>query len=317
MTIRVAVLDDYQGVAEAYADWSTVPGGVELHAFRDHMADPDELVAALAPFPVVVAMRERTPFPQEVLARLPELQLLVTTGPVNAAIDVAAARERGIEVSGTGGMLSNTVELTWALLLALVKRIPEETAAVRSGRWQTVVGGDLAGTTLGLVGLGRIGGSMAAIAAAFGMDVIAWSTNLDAAKAAEKGARYVDKPTLFQTADVVSIHLQLSDRTRGIVGAAELAAMKPSAYLVNTSRGPIVDEDALAAALAAGTIAGAGLDTFGTEPLPAGHPFRTLPNVIATPHVGYVSERCYQIFWREIVEDVAAWASGEPIRPVK
>jgi phosphoglycerate dehydrogenase-like enzyme len=317
MTIRVAVLDDYQGVAEAYADWGTVPGGVELQAFRDHIADEDALVAALAPFPVVVAMRERTPFPRSVLERLPELRLLVTTGPVNAAIDVAAARERGVEVSGTGGMLSNTVELTWALLLALVKRLPEETAAVRSGRWQTVVGGDLAGRTLGLVGLGRIGGQMATIAGAFGMDVIAWSTNLDAATAQEKGARRVDKAELFATADVVSVHLQLSERTRGIVGAAELAAMKPSAYLVNTSRGPIVDEDALAAALAAGTIAGAGLDTFGTEPLPAGHPFRTLPNVIATPHVGYVSEGCYRIFWRDIVEDVAAWVAGNPIRPVQ
>ncbi len=317
MRLRVAVLDDYQGVAEAYADWSTVPGGVDLHTFRDHMADPAELVAALAPFPVVVAMRERTPFHRDVLERLPELRLLVTTGPVNAAIDVAAARELGIEVSGTGGMLSNTVELTWALLLALVKRLPEETAAVRGGRWQTVVGGDLAGRTLGLLGLGRIGGAMATIGGAFGMDVIAWSTNLDAATAAEKGARYVGKDELFASADVLSVHLQLSERTRGIVGAAELAAMKPSAYLVNTSRGPIVDEDALAEALAAGRIAGAGLDTFGTEPLPAGHPFRTLPNVVATPHVGYVSERCYEIFWREIVEDVAAWVAGAPVRPVR
>jgi phosphoglycerate dehydrogenase-like enzyme len=317
MAIAVAVLDDYQGVAHAYADWATVPGGADVHAFRDHIADPDELVAALAPFPVVVAMRERTPFPRAVLERLPELRLLVTTGPVNAAIDVAAARELGVEVSGTGGMLSNTVELTWALVLGLVKRLPEETAAVRGGRWQTVVGGDLAARTLGLVGLGRIGGQMAAIGAAFGMDVIAWSTNLDAEAAAAKGARYVGKDELFASADVVSIHLQLSDRTRGLVGAADLARMKPSAYLVNTSRGPIVDEDALAAALAAGTIAGAGLDTFGTEPLPAGHPFRTLANVIATPHVGYVSERCYGIFWRDIVEDVAAWVAGSPIRPVR
>jgi phosphoglycerate dehydrogenase-like enzyme len=317
VAIAVAVLDDYQGVAQAYADWSTVPGGADVHAFRDHIADPDDLVAALAPFPVVVAMRERTPFPRDVLERLPELKLLVTTGPVNAAIDVAAARERGVEVAGTGGLLSNTVELTWALLLALVKKLPQETAAVRSGRWQTVVGGDLAGRTLGLVGLGRIGGQMATIAAVFGMDVIAWSTNLDAAKAAEQGARYVAKDELFARADVVSIHLQLSERTRGIVGGAELAAMKPTAYLVNTSRGPIVDEEALAATLAAGTIAGAGLDTFGTEPLPAGHPFRMLPNVIATPHVGYVSERCYEIFWRDIVEDVAAWVAGAPVRPVR
>ena len=317
MAIAVAVLDDYQGVAQAYADWDSVPGGADVHAFRHHMADPDELVAALAPFPVVVAMRERTPFPRTVLERLPGLRLLVTTGPVNAAIDVAAARELGVEVSGTGGMLSNTVELTWALILALVKRLPEETAAVRSGAWQTVVGGDLAGRTLGLVGLGRIGASMATIAGAFGMDVIAWSTNLDADTAAAKGARYVARDELFTTADVVSIHLQLSDRTRGLVGAAELGRMKASAYLVNTSRGPIVDEDALAAALAARTIAGAGLDTFGTEPLPDGHPFRTLPNVIATPHVGYVSERCYEIFWREIVEDVAAWVAGAPIRPVR
>jgi phosphoglycerate dehydrogenase-like enzyme len=315
--LAVAVLDDYQGVAEAWGDWEAVPGGVTLTAFRDHVADPDELVARLRTFPVVVAMRERTALPRAVLERLSDLRLIVTTGPVNAAIDVAAARELGIEVVGTGGIVSNTVELTWALILALVKRIPQESAAVRAGAWQTGIGGDLAGRTLGIVGLGRIGGQVGAVGRAFGMDVVAWSTNLDAAAAETKGARAVPKAELFETADVVTVHLVLSDRTRHVVGAEELRRMRPTAFLVNTSRGPIVDEDALAAALAAGTIAGAGLDVFGTEPLPPDHPFRTLPNVIATPHVGYVTERCYEIFYRDIVEDVAAYVRGEPIRLVR
>jgi phosphoglycerate dehydrogenase-like enzyme len=316
VAIAVAVLDDYQGVAATMADWTTVSGGADVHAFRDHIADPAELVARLAPFPVVVAMRERTPLPRAVLEQLPELRLIVTTGPVNAAIDVVAARELGIVVSGTGGMLSNTVELTWALILALVKRIPQEIEAVRGGGWQTGLGGDLAGRTLGLVGLGRIGGQIAAIARAFSMDVVAWSTNLDAATAVDRGARCVTKDELFETADIVSIHLVLSERTRHLVGAPELRRMRRSAYLVNTSRGPIVDENALVAALSDGVIAGAGLDVFETEPLPPDHPFRTLPNVIATPHMGYVSEGCYEIFYRDIVEDVAAFVTGNPVRPV-
>jgi phosphoglycerate dehydrogenase-like enzyme len=259
-------------------------------------------------------MRERTALPRSVLERLPDLRLLVTTGVRNAAIDMQAAGELGIVVAGTYGIVSNTVELTWALILAVARRLPDEVARVRSGGWQQTLGADLHGKTLGLLGLGNIGSAMATIGNAFGMDVIAWSQNLTEDRAAELGARRVERDDLFRQADVVSIHLVLSDRTRHLVGAAELALMKPTAVLINTSRGPIIDDGALIDALERGAIVGAGLDAFEVEPLPADHPYRRLPNVIATPHIGYVTESCYRIFYDHIVEDIATWLAGDPVR---
>jgi phosphoglycerate dehydrogenase-like enzyme len=311
---RVAVLDDYQDVAHTMVEW---PAGVEVVAFTDHVDDERALVARLAGFDVVVAMRERTAFPRSVLERLPDLRLLVTTGTRNAAIDVGAARDLGVVVSGTFGIISNTVELTWALILAVARRLPDEVDAVRRGAWQQAVGVDLHGKTLGLLGLGNIGSQVARIGSAFGMDVVAWSANLTDERAAAVGAPRVDRDELFRRADVVSVHLVLSDRTRHLVSAHELAMMKPTAFLVNTSRGPIVDDDALIDALDRGAIAGAGLDVFAVEPLPADHPYRRLANVVATPHIGYVTTDCYRIFYDHIVEDITAWLAGDPIRVIE
>jgi phosphoglycerate dehydrogenase-like enzyme len=311
---RVAVLDDYQDVATTIVEW---PTGLEVVPFTDHVADQDELVESLQGFDVVVAMRERTAFPRAVLERLPDLRLLVTTGPRNAAIDMGAARDLGITVSGTWGIISNTAELTWALVLAVARRLPDEVGAVRAGGWQQGVGADLDGKTLGLLGLGNIGSRVARVGRAFGMDVVAWSANLTDERAAELGAERVDKDELFRVADVVSIHLVLSDRTRHLVGGSELALMKPTAILVNTSRGPIIDDDALVDALRRGAIAGAGLDAFAVEPLPADHPYRVLANVVATPHIGYVTNDCYRIFYDQIVEDIAAFLDGGPIRVIE
>jgi phosphoglycerate dehydrogenase-like enzyme len=311
---RIAVLDDYQSVAATYADWSRLPEPAEVVEFHDSVADADALVARLAPFDVVVAMRERTPFPRTVLERLPNLKLLVTTGARNASIDVPAAADHGITVCGTGAHPSGPVELTWALILAVARHLPEEDAAVRAGGWQLTVGTDLAGARLGVVGLGRLGEQVARIGSAFGMDVVAWSQNLTDERAAEVGVRRVEKDELLATSDVVTIHLVLSDRTRGLIGRNELAAMKRTAILVNTSRGPIVDEAALLEALKDGGIAGAGLDVFDREPLPADHPLRSAPRTVLTPHIGYVTEKTYEVFYRDAVEDVAAWMSGAPIR---
>jgi phosphoglycerate dehydrogenase-like enzyme len=311
---RVAVLDDYQDVAKTIVAW---PDGLDVVSFTDHIDDPNELVAALQGFDVVVAMRERTAFPAAVLEQLGDLRLLVTTGLRNAAIDVAAARDRGVVVSGTWGIVSNTVELTWALVLAVARRLPDEVASVRAGGWQGHIGADLHGRTLGLLGLGNIGSRVARVGAAFGMDVVAWSANLTDQRAAECGATRVDKDALFRSADVVCIHLVLSDRTRHLVGGPELALMKPTASLVNTSRGPIIDDDALIDALERGAIAGAGLDAFDVEPLPADHPYRRLPNVVATPHIGYVTGDCYRIFYDQIVEDITAFLEGAPVRVVE
>ena len=312
--LRIAVLDDYQHVAARYADWSRLPEPVEVVEFHDHVPDEDALAARLAPFDVIVAMRERTPFPRSLLARLPALRLLVTTGARNAAIDVSAAAELGIPVCGTESHPSGPVELTWALILAVARHLPQETDAVRAGGWQQTVGADLAGATLGVLGLGRLGERVARIGAAFGMDVVAWSQNLTAARADEVGVRLLARDQLLATADVVTIHLQLSDRTRAMIGRSELALMKPTAVLVNTSRGPIVDEAALVDTLRDGGIAGAGLDVFGQEPLPADHPLRTLPRAVLTPHLGYVTEATYETFYRGAVEDVAAFLTGKPIR---
>jgi phosphoglycerate dehydrogenase-like enzyme len=314
---RIAVLDDYQSVAATYADWSQVPEPLEVVEFSDHLADEDALAARLEPFDVVVAMRERTPFPRSLLGRLPNLKLLVTTGAKNASIDVAAAKERGVTVCGTGAHPSGTAELTWALILAAARHLPEEDADVRAGGWQRTVGTDLAGATLGVIGLGRLGERVARIGGAFGMDVVAWSQNLTAERAAEVGVRRVPKEELLGTADVLTIHLQLSDRTRGLLGADEFALMKETAILVNTSRGPIVDEPALLDALRSGRIAGAGLDVFDTEPLPADHPLRSEPRAVLTPHLGYVTKATYEVFYRGAVEDVAAYLAGEPIRVIR
>jgi phosphoglycerate dehydrogenase-like enzyme len=311
---RIAVLDDYQYVAAAFADWSQLPEPVEVVEFSAHVPDEDRLVARLQPFDVVIAMRERTPFPRRVLERLPNLRLLVTTGMRNPAIDVAAARELGMIVCGTGAHPTGTVELTWALVLAVARHLPQEDASVRAGGWQQSIGTDLAGGVLGVLGLGRLGERVARIGQAFGMDVVAWSQNLTDERAAEVGVRRVAKEELLETADVVTIHLQLSERTRGLIGHAELARMKPTAILVNTSRGPIVEEAALVQALREGTIAGAGLDVFDTEPLPRHHPLRELRRAVLTPHLGYVTEATYRVFYREAVEDVAAFLTGSPIR---
>jgi len=313
---RIAVLDDYQYVAATYADWSRLPHAVEVVEFSDHVDDRETLVRRLQPFDVVVAMRERTPFPRGLLERLPNLKLLVTTGAANKSIDVAAAQERGVVVCGTRAHPPGTAELTWALILAVARHIPQEDASVRAGGWQQTVGLDLAGSTLGVIGLGRLGSRVARIGQAFEMDVVAWSANLTDERAAEVGVRRVAMEELLSTSDVVTIHLQLSDRTRGLIGREELSRMKPAAILVNTSRGAIVDEQALVEALRGGAIHGAGLDVFDQEPLPKHHPLREMRRAVLTPHLGYVTEKTYEVFYRDAVDDVAAWLAGEPIRVV-
>ncbi|MEZ0355349.1 D-2-hydroxyacid dehydrogenase family protein [Mycobacterium sp. SA01] len=303
---QVAVLDDYQNVALTMTDWSAVAGRADITVFNDHVSDADELVARLAPFDVVFVMRERTPLPRSIIERLPNLKMIASTGPFNASIDMAAADDHGIHVGTTGGTVASTVELTWALILAGARDLVTEARSVRDGGWQTGVGRELSGRVLGILGLGRIGARVARIGEAFGMDVIAWSENLTPEAAAEAGATYVGKDELFSRSDVLTIHMKLSERSTGLVGAAELAQMKPKAVLVNTSRGPIVDESALVDALRSTTIT-AALDVFDTEPLPPGHPLRTLDNVIATPHIGYVADRPYRIFFRDAVAAIGEW----------
>jgi len=327
--MRIVALDDYQGLVEQLGLAQRLDGelegaglspaersDVELVALREHLTG-DALVTALAGAEVVVAMRERTRFDRALLARLPDLRLLVTTGRGNAAIDLAAADERGVTVCGTGGPPSaNTAELAWGLILSLLRHIPEEDARLRAGGWQQTVGRDLLGARLGLVGLGRIGHQMARIAAAFEMDVVAWSQHLDPEVAAAAGVQAVTKEDLFATSDVVSVHLVLSDRTRHLIGEPELRAMQSSAILVNSSRGPIIEPSALARALAEGWIAGAGLDVYDVEPLPAGDPLRTAPRTVLTPHLGYVTERTMDYWYDEIAQDIAAWRRSEPIRVI-
>jgi phosphoglycerate dehydrogenase-like enzyme len=313
---QVAVLDDYQHVALSSADWSAVTGRAEVSVFTEHITGTAELARRLAPFEVIAAMRERTPFPAGLLAQLPALKLLITTGMRNASIDLAAARQRGVVVCGTGMSGAGAPELTWGLIMALARSIPQEDASVRAGGWQLSVGRELAGSTLGLLGLGRIGQRVARYAKAFEMDILAWSENCTEARARECGARLVRKEELFTESGIVSVHVQLSSRTAGLIGAAELALLGPDGYLVNTSRGPIVDEQALISALRGGVIAGAALDVFDIEPLPAGHPFRTLPNTVLTPHIGYVTRRAYEVFYTGIVEDVVAWLDGSPVRVI-
>jgi phosphoglycerate dehydrogenase-like enzyme len=314
--MRIAILDDYQHVAKGFGDWDSLNARVE--AFHEPFPDTETLVAQLAGFDVLVSMRERTKFPADVLRQLGNLKLLVTTGMANAAIDVPAAKALGIVVCGTDyRFLGSTPELTWALILAASRRIPAETRLIREGGWQMSVGSDLEGKTLGLLGLGRIGSRVAKVGQAFNMRTIAWSQNLTAGKAAECGVTAVSKQELFTQSDVLSIHLILSDRSRGLVGAGELALMKASSLLVNTSRGPIVDEGALVRALQERRIGGAALDVFDIEPLPKRHVLRTLDNAVITPHIGYVTEGHYKVFYEEAVEDIAAFVAGKPVRVIQ
>ena len=311
---RVAVLDDYQGVALKMADWSVLPSEVQVEVFRDHLAGEDAVAARLKGFEIVMAMRERTPFQRSLLERLPRLKLLTTTGMGNAAIDMEAATDLGITVCGTEGRSSSTSELTWGLILALLRQIPLEDRAVREGRWQSTVGVRLKDRVVGILGLGHIGSEMATVAKAFGMKVLAWSPNLTEEQCTQLGATLVGKDELLSQSDIVTIHLILGDRSRGLIGARELALMKPTAYLVNTSRGPIVDEAALVQALQRGTIAGAALDVFDEEPLPPDHPLRRLENTVVTPHIGYVTDYTYDMFFPETAENIQAFLQGDPIR---
>jgi phosphoglycerate dehydrogenase-like enzyme len=304
---RIAILDDYQNVSLEMADWSPLAGRATIMVFNDHLSKVDEIVERLLPFDVVCVMRERTPLPQAVIKRLPRLKLIASTGSRNAAIDLEAAAERGIVVAHTGYDKHSTIEMTWALILASVRQVALENANLRAGGWQRTVGDGLRGKALGVLGLGNIGSEVARIGLAFGMDVIAWSQNLTSEKAQACGARLVSKEELFRNADIVTIHLVLGPRTKGLVGAAELQAMKPSARLINTSRGPIVDEPALIAVLRECRIAGAALDVFDTEPLPPDHPFRSLENVLSTPHIGYVARDLYRTFYGDTVKNITRW----------
>jgi phosphoglycerate dehydrogenase-like enzyme len=312
---RVVVLDDYQRVASSYAAWDSIEGEVEF--VHDHL-EGQNLLAALDGADVVVAMRERTAFGAELLSRLDGLRLLVTTGAANASIDVTAAAGNGVTVCGTGSLLSPAAEMTWALLLALVRQLPEADRQVRDGGWQTTIGTELSGKTLGLLGLGRLGQRVAKVGRAFEMPVIAWSQNLDPELAREVGVEPVaTKDDLLARSDVLSVHLKLSERTRGILGGRELGLLKSGAFLINTSRGPLVDEDALVDALHSGQLGGAGLDVFDREPLPAGHPLRSAPRTVLSPHLGYVTDGTYRIFYGDAVEDIVAWQHGEPLRVVE
>lgn len=314
--MNVALLDDFQGVALKLAPWSTLPAGSDVKAYSDHLDDEAALAERLKEMDVVMALRERTAFPRSLLERLPRLKLIPTAGPRNASIDMEAATELGILVCGTEGNSQATMELTWGLILSVLRHIPREVNALRAGRWQTTVGTGLAGKTLGLLGLGNIGSQMARIGQAFGMRIVAWSQNLTPERAKACGAEWVSKADLLRRSDVLSIHTRLSDRTRAIIGGAELALMKPSAVLINSSRGPIVDEAALVAAVRDGTIAGAGVDTYGHEPLPADHPLLKLDNIVATPHLGYVVDERLHTFYNQTLENIQAWLQGAPKRVV-
>jgi phosphoglycerate dehydrogenase-like enzyme len=307
MKYKIAVLDDYQNAALESADWSVIRDRADITVFQDHLNDIDAVIERLLPFDIVCVMRERTPLPRNLIERLPNLKFIASAGPVNASIDVVAAADRGIVVSHTGYRSDPAIELTWALILASARSIVAENNSMRSGGWQTTVGTDLRGKTLGVLGLGRVGSEVARIGRAFGMDLIAWSQNMTPEAAHAAGAVLVSKDELFQQADILTMHLVLSDRTRSLVGAAELAKMKPTARLINASRGPIVDEHALIGALRNKQIAGAAIDVFDIEPLPASHPFRTLDNVLATPHIGYVSQGLYRTFYEDSISNIRKW----------
>jgi len=316
MPVRCAILDDYQNVALKLADWGKLKD-VEVKVFNEHLGGADNVIKALKGFQIVSLMRERTPFPRAVIEALPDLKLLITTGARNASIDMTACAERGITVCGTGGFGNPTTGITFGLILELTRRIGWEHARLKAGApWQVTLGADIEGKTLGVLGLGRLGARSAAVGKAFGMKVAAWSSNLTPERCKEVGVDYVSKEDLFRNSDFVTIHLQLSPRSRSLVTAAELGLMKPTAYLINTSRGPIVDEKALIAALNERRIAGAGLDVFDIEPLPLDHPFRHMDNVVITPHLGYVSQQNYERYFPDIVEDIRGWIDGKPVRVV-
>jgi len=310
---RIAILDDYQNAALGAADWNSLPE-CQITVFDSHIANPGQVAEMLQPFDIVVAMRERTPFPASLLGNLANLKLLVTAGMRNLAIDMEAAGRAGVVVCGTEMLAYPAFEHAWGLILALTKQIAKEDHVMKSGGWQQGSGVGLSGKTLGLAGLGKLGAQVARVGQAFNMNVIAWSENLTNDRAAEVGVQRVSKDDLFRSADVISIHLVLSDRTRGLVGDAELALMKPSAYLINTSRGPIVDEAALLEVLQSNAIAGAGLDVFDVEPLPKDHKLRKLSNVVLTGHTGFVVRELHELVYGQAVEDIAAWASGAPVR---
>ncbi|WP_268796865.1 D-2-hydroxyacid dehydrogenase family protein [Pseudomonas huanghezhanensis] len=312
--VKIAVLDDWQSVAHHVVDWTALDSIGEVSFLHEFPADTATMASRLKDFTVICVMRERTIFDDALFSQLPNLKLMVTGGMRNAALDVAAAKRLGIQIAGTESYKYAAPELTWALIMAVTRNIVDEANSLRAGNWQVGIGSDLYGKTLGIVGLGSIGQKLARYAQAFDMKVIAWSENLTAERAAEHGVTYVSKAQLFEQSDVVSVNLVLSDRSRGLVDAQALNRMKPTAYLVNTARGPIIDEDALAEVLKQKKIAGAALDVYGQEPLPADHPFRSLPNLLATPHVGYVAENNYRMFFTQMIEDIQAWHAGAPIR---
>ncbi|MCK9908240.1 D-2-hydroxyacid dehydrogenase family protein [Microbacteriaceae bacterium K1510] len=315
--IKAAILDDYQNVALSYADWSPVTKDVEITVFNKPFASQAEAIKALQGFAIVVGMRERTAFPRAVLEALPDLKLLITTGAKNNSFDIKAAAERGVTVCGTGSVGNPTTGIVFGLMLELTRQIGFENARMKAGEpWQVTIGKDLEGQTLGIVGLGKLGQRVAAVGKAFGMKVIAWSRNLTAEKAAELGVGYATKEELFATADFITVHYQLSERSRGLITAADIGRMKKSAYLINTARAPIVDQAALLKALQDKKIGGAGLDVFEIEPLPVDHPYRKLDNVVLTPHLGYVSEQNYKKYYPDIVEDIRAWLDGKPVRVI-
>lgn len=315
--LRAAILDDYQGVALKFADWSPLAGKVEITVFEKPFRDQAETIAQLQGFQIVAGMRERTPFPRAVIEALPDLKLLITTGARNNSFDLAAAAERGVTVCGTGTFGNPTVGIVFGLILELTRHIGFENARMKAGEpWQVTIGRDLEGLTLGIVGLGKLGSRVAAVGKAFGMKVIAWSQNLTPDKAKEGGAEYVSREDLFAQADIVSIHLVLGDRSRGLVNADDIGRMKKTAYLINTARAPIVDQAALLKALDEKRIAGAGLDVFEVEPLPVDHPYRKLNNVVLTPHLGYVSEQTYRKFFPDIVDNIRAFLDGKPVRVI-
>ncbi|MBJ3776457.1 D-2-hydroxyacid dehydrogenase family protein [Acuticoccus mangrovi] len=316
---KIAVLDDYLGIALSLADWSAVEARADVTVFDRHLGSTEEQVAALQDYDAICVIRERTPLPRAYIEGLPKLSLIAMTGRRNRTLDLQAAADNGVAVSATTGSGNGeyaTVELAWGLILGLLRHIPQEANAMRTGHWQTRLGNTVLNRRLGLLGIGRLGARMVPIANAFGMEVVAWSPNLTEERAAAAGARYVDKATLFATSDVVSLHLVLGETTRGIVGAEDLGRMMPSAILVNTSRGPLVDQAALIETMRARRIAGAGLDVYDEEPLPADHPLRTLPNTLLTPHLGYTVEETLTGFYRETVENLVAWLDGAPIRLV-
>ncbi len=314
MSIQIAVIDDWQNVASGVVDWSVLESMGQVHFLHDYPGDTATMIKRLQGFEVICVMRERSPFDQALLQGLPNLKLLVTGGMRNAALDIAAAKALGITVCGTDSYKHAAPELTWALIMASTRNLLAEANSLRDGGWQVGLGGDLYGKTLGVLGLGSIGQKVARFAQVFGMRVIAWSENLTPERAAQSGVTWVSKQALFEQADILTVHLVLSDRSRGLVDAEALGWMKPGARLVNTARGPIVDESALVQALESGRLAGAALDVYAEEPLPLDHPFRRLPNVLATPHVGYVSEQNYRQFYAQMIEDIQAWTNGAPIR---